>query len=135
MFEYFKKTRRVARAGREIVSLLVGPLSFARGSSGALDPKIAKDEFILAYIFGGICACLKPFDVADDEEKAMLVRYVYKEIFHDVRLAEVCSMKAVQRDPAFIEVMDTAYNEIEACFSTRGEKIPKSMLDHVSANY
>ncbi len=76
MFDYFKKTLRAARAAREIVPLLTTGLFFARDASGALDPKIAKDEFILAYIFGGICACLKPFDVTDDEEMAMLTRRV-----------------------------------------------------------
>jgi hypothetical protein len=140
VFEFLKSANRLWNADRpakQIVSLLASSLHFARDSSGRLDPKIQNDEFVLAYIFGVICACLKPLGVTEEEEMAILVRQVYKDIFpnNGQGLAEVCSLKAVQKDRAFMKNVDVAYTEMKTVFSSGGKNIPKSLVDHILANY
>jgi hypothetical protein len=137
MFGRIKKIWRADKAAKQITSLLASSLHFARDAKGTLNPKMRSDEFVLGYIFGVICACLKPLGVTDEEEMAILVRKVYKDIFPNSGqgLAEVCSLRAVQKDKAFMKNVDVAYTEMKAVFSSDGRNIPKSLLDHIMTNY
>jgi len=57
MFERLKSAKRLwnaDKAAKQIVSLLVSSLHFARDANGTLDPKMQNDEFFLAYVYGVI---------------------------------------------------------------------------------
>jgi hypothetical protein len=140
MFERLRQARKLLTADKtaaHITNLLRPCMFLVLQAGGSIDPKLMSDEFVVAYLYGGIAVCLEALGVSDTAETGYAIQQVFERLFpnNGRSVTEGCNQRARQKDPGFMQASRLGYMEMIEVFNSEGQKIPHSLLDHIRKNY